>query len=243
MIHLHKSLAVDFRLIFKKLLAPCFIFRDNLSKKSLVLSHSEPDKTKMTLLLYDDHQFVTEAMADFLRANASSIDAIHQCHSVESFINTIQKNKPDVVISDVLSDENAGFRIFEYCAKNFPTTSVFAFSSVSNPFIINELKNLGVIEVVNKKDGFGKLWETVLEKLATPRIKNRRVNQAELTQTEKEIVAHLINGLSAKEIAQLKGSSINTINNQKSRLLEKFGCNSTTDLIIKLSQLGLINVL
>ena len=196
----------------------------------------------MIILLYDDHQFVTEAMAEYLNTK-DGVLAIHQCHTVEEFISDIRLYNPDIVISDVLSDENAGFRIFEHCLQFFPATAVFAFSSVSNPFIIHELKNLGVIEIINKKDGFEKLWNTIVEKSSVPRIKKRLIKNHELTPAEKDIVSLLIKGLSSKEIAEMKGSSLNTINNQKSRLLEKFNCNSTTDLIIKLSQLGLINVL
>ena len=64
-----------------------------------------------------------------------------------------------------------------------------------------------------------------------------------LTKREKEIAILLTKGFSAKEIAEVIGSSQNTINNQKNAMLEKFDCVNSTELIVKLSQMGLLGIL
>ena len=59
-----------------------------------------------------------------------------------------------------------------------------------------------------------------------------------LTPKEKDIVRYLARGMSAKEIAALTQSAVNTINNQKNHLLAKFECMNTTELISKLTLMG-----
>jgi DNA-binding CsgD family transcriptional regulator len=44
--------------------------------------------------------------------------------------------------------------------------------------------------------------------------------------------------MSAKEIAALTQTAVNTINNQKNHLLAKFECMNTTELISKLTLMG-----
>ncbi|MBL0191897.1 MAG: response regulator transcription factor, partial [Saprospiraceae bacterium] len=64
-----------------------------------------------------------------------------------------------------------------------------------------------------------------------------------LTKREKEISQLMAKGLAAKEIADILGSSPNTINNQKNRLLEKFECTNSTELVVKLAQMGLMGII
>jgi DNA-binding NarL/FixJ family response regulator len=49
-------------------------------------------------------------------------------------------------------------------------------------------------------------------------------------------------GMSAKEIAALTNSVVNTINNQKNHLLAKFEYMNTTELISKLTLMGYIKL-
>lgn len=196
----------------------------------------------MNILLYDDHNFVTEAVANFI-SQQSDVDHVDRCHSIEEVKKNLQKYDVDILVSDVLSDEDAGFSLFEYVAKYHPDVRVVVYSSLSNKFIIDSLLEMGVFVVVNKKEPISVLWENILKtKSSLLASSKKNVTLVKLTNREKEIVTLLAQGLVAKEIAEILGSSPNTINNQKNTMLEKFDCLNSTELVVKLSQMGLISI-
>jgi two-component system, NarL family, captular synthesis response regulator RcsB len=198
----------------------------------------------MQILLYDDHSFVTEAIAKHITENTNA-EVVDQCHTIKEVMMSLKSNEVDILVSDVLSDEDSGFTIFEYVTKNYPETKVVVYTSISNIFIVQSLLEMGISGVVNKKESIAILWEyiqKIMEETKTTSKKNIPTI-LQLTKREKEIAILLSKGLSAKEISDTIGSSQNTINNQKNAMLEKFGCTNSTDLVVKLTQMGLIGIL
>ncbi len=197
----------------------------------------------MRVLIYDDHSFVTEAISNYFTQNTEAT-VLDRIHTITEAILSLKDRDVDVLISDVLSDEDAGFTLFEHVRKFYPNTKIIAYSSITNVFIIQTLLEIGVSAVVNKKESIATLWETTQKVWNEHKTVSKNVQPlSKLTNREKEIVAYLAKGLSAKEIADILGLSPNTVNNQKNALLEKFDCLNSTELVVKLSQFGLISVL
>lgn len=197
----------------------------------------------MNILLYDDHNFVTEAVAQYL-SRYPDIRIVAQCHNVADVIHNLKINEVDLLVSDVLSDEDAGFTIFNHTTQNYPKTKVVIYSSITNDFIIQSLLDMGISAVINKKVSIAILWEQIQKILLEGKTKTKKETTIlKLTKREKEIASFLARGLSAKEIAESIGSSQNTINNQKNAMLEKFDCMNSTELVVKLTQMGLIGII
>jgi len=112
------------------------------------------------ILLYDDHSFVTEAITKHIYdyTNAQVVD---QCHTINDVRMSLRKNDVDILISDVLSDENAGLTLFEHVTQKYPKISIIVYTSVSNKFIIHSLLKMGIAEVVNKKESITVLIATI----------------------------------------------------------------------------------
>ncbi len=196
----------------------------------------------MKVLLYDDHPFVTEAITSYINV-LGEMQVVGMCHTIEDFKVKLANTKPDIVISDVLSDEDAGFTVFHYILEHFPKIKIVAYTSISSSFIIHSLLDLGVHEVVNKRENIATLIDKVKQVYESSTSKNYKVvDLLTLTPREKQIVDFLKLGLVAKEIAVELGTSPHTINNQKNALLEKFGCTNSIELIVKLSQMGLVGL-
>lgn len=198
----------------------------------------------MKLLIFDDHRVITDAIASYAKAN-SDVEIIAQCHRIVEVKKAFDKTIPDIVISDILTDEDEGFALFEYILRRNKKVKIVAYSCVSNDFIIQSLLQMGVSAFINKRETLATLWQKVEDVYQNKDNENVRNLQKikNLTAKEKKIVMMLTQGFAAKEIASELNSSVNTINNQKNSLLLKFNCNNSTELIIKLSQMGLINVL
>ncbi|HMR90102.1 MAG TPA: response regulator transcription factor [Saprospiraceae bacterium] len=197
----------------------------------------------MNILVYDDHKFVTEAIFQFIsKQNKANVTAT--CNTIDEVKEVMSKNKVDILVSDLLSNEDAGFTLIEFIFKNYPETKIIIYSSVTSEFIIDALLDMGVSKFVNKIDSLDVLWENIEEIYENIEPVHHKYYQSlRLTKREKEIVSLLSQGLAAKEIANILGSSPNTINNQKNALLEKFNCLNSIDLVVKLSQMGLIGII
>jgi NarL family two-component system response regulator LiaR len=197
----------------------------------------------MKVILYDDHIFVTEAIASYIHSFDKNAD-INQCQTIAAVKACLAGDVPDIFISDVLSDENAGLSLFHFIAQFYPTVKIVAYTSISNSFIIQSLLNIGVSRVVSKKEKIAALWDSALGVYEDQ--KNYVFSEQPamiLSSREREIAIFLAQGLTAKEIAVNLGTSSHTTNNQKNALLAKFDCTNSTELVVKLAQMGLINVL
>ena len=90
------------------------------------------------------------------------------------------------------------------------------YTSITNSYILESLINLGISRVVNKSEKISTLWKSVEEILKTQKTVTISDHpELILTIREKEVVEYLSKGMSAKEIAKLLGTSVNTVNNQK----------------------------
>lgn len=196
----------------------------------------------MKILLYDDHILVTEAIASYIR-NVDHKISIVQCQTTAAVKESVGEMIPDIFISDVLSPENAGLSLFHYFNQFYPSVKIIVYTSITNSYILESLINLGIFRVVNKSEKISTLWESVEETLKTQKTVTISDHpELILTIREKEVVEYLSKGMSAKEIAKLLGTSVNTVNNQKNELLARLNCNNSTDLVIKLTQMGFIGI-
>lgn len=199
----------------------------------------------MKILLFDDHRFVLNTLCEFLKTqqNIEIVGAFTQKHEILKALS--QNTDIDLLISDVLTDEEIGLSLFEEIQEAQYPVKVLVYSSINSDFVKQFLFEYGVVAFVNKRESLEKLWETIelvhlnerYQKQATPEIQ-----PPQLTHKEHEIARYLAKGLAAKEIAKLTNCSVNTINNQKSHLLAKFDCTNSTELALRLLQMGYLKM-
>ena len=65
-------------------------------------------------------------------------------------------------------------------------------------------------------------------------LSSQRPVKAELTAREREVAAHLMDGLTSKEIGRALGISHRTVEIYRSRLMRKYAASTTADLVHKL---------
>ena len=65
-------------------------------------------------------------------------------------------------------------------------------------------------------------------------LSSRRPVKAELTAREREVAAHLMDGLTSKEIGKVLGISHRTVEIYRARLMRKYKASTTADLVHKL---------
>ncbi|MBK8624536.1 MAG: response regulator transcription factor [Saprospiraceae bacterium] len=193
--------------------------------------------------LYDDHTFVTDAMKQSLSVY-DDIDIVGVGNTIDDVLSFIDSTNPDLLIADIFSDENRGTTLFTEAFKKNPNLKIIIFSSITNSFLIDSLYQMGISAIVNKNEGFERLYIEII-KVTKNIYSTKKMIQSlpSLTPREKEIVLLLCKGCASKEIALALGSSFNTVENQKNALLKKFNCSNSTELVAKLAQMGLISIL
>ncbi len=198
----------------------------------------------MTIALFDDHPIILDGLSDFFSKKAG-VKVVGTASRKADVITLLESQNIDILVSDVITDEELGLELFEEIQRQAFTTKVIVYSSLQGELVHNFLYEYGVVGIVNKSKGLEELWQLVeLAYLTTEYKKKNTTNTPPpmLTPKEKEIVRYLARGLSAKEIAALTQSAVNTINNQKNHLLAKFECMNATELMSKLTMMGYLKL-
>lgn len=197
----------------------------------------------MKLAIFDDHQFVIDSLVSFLK-DKTEVEIVGTAKNKREVLELLSNKDVDILISDILTEEEIGLSLFEEIQKKGFATKVIVFTNITSEFIKDYLFDYGVVAFLNKKESLEDLWETI--KLVYQNIKYHPQPSnnlpPSLTTKEKEIVGYLAKGLAAKEIAILTNTSVNTINNQKNHLIEKFNCTNSTELAIKLIHMGYLKI-
>ena len=197
----------------------------------------------MTMVLFDDHPIILDGLRDFF-SKKEGVQVVGTATKKDDVIKLLKKQKIDILVSDVITDEELGLELFEEIQKAEFTTKVIVYSSLQGELVHNFLYEYGVVGIVNKSKGLEELWQLVELAYLTTEYKKKSSNASPptLTPKEKDIARYLTRGMTAKEIAVLTQSAVNTINNQKNHLLAKFECMNTSELISKLTQMGYLKL-
>jgi DNA-binding NarL/FixJ family response regulator len=197
----------------------------------------------MKIALFDDHPIILEGLSNYFLKKAD-VELVGAVSTKAEVIKLLRSTSVDILISDVITDEELGLELFEEIQAMDIDTKVIVYSSLQGDLVHNFLYEYGVVAILNKNKGLEELWQMVeVAYLATEYKKKSSDSQPPaLTPKEKEIVKYLARGLAAKEIAAITQSSVNTINNQKNHLLAKFECVNTTELVLKLTQMGYVKL-
>lgn len=194
----------------------------------------------MTIALFDDHPIILDGLSNFFSKKAG-VKVVGTATRKADVITLLAAQDIDILVSDVITDEELGLELFEEIQRRAFTTKVIVYSSLQGELVHNFLYEYGVVGIVNKSKGLEELWQLVELAYLTTEYKKKNTNNTPppmLTPKEKDIVRYLARGMSAKEIAALTQTAVNTINNQKNHLLAKFECMNTTELISKLTLMG-----
>lgn len=197
----------------------------------------------MKIALFDDHPIILDGLKDFF-SKKEGVEIVGTATKKADVIHLLESNNVDILVSDVLTDEELGLELFEEIQSRNFSAKVIVYSSLQGDLVHNFLYEYGVIGIVSKNKGLAELWQFVeLAYLTTEyKKKSNTATPPMLTAKEKEIAKYLARGLTAKEIAALTHSAVNTINNQKNHLLAKFDCMNTTELISKLINIGYLKL-
>lgn len=200
---------------------------------------------KIKIAVAEDHSIVVEGIKTIL-STSSDIQYVGCANKGSDLLHLLQTKTPDVLILDLnLGGEN-GFDILEKIKEQFATLKVIILTMYNEPAFVRKAKSLGanayllknyssdeLLQVISSiNDGvFQTSKEIVLAKENDNTFNSSFSVISQLSPKEKEIIKHVANGLSSKEIAENLFISVHTVDTHRRNLLKKLNLNNTASLV------------
>lgn len=194
------------------------------------------DDFKGHIYLIDDDPSIRRSLAFSLSSVRYSIQTFD---SPAAFLRDALPITPAVILLDIRMPEMTGLALqTEMLARGRQTPIIFI-SGESQPIEIIEAMKNGAVDFLIKPfrlDALMTAIDLALQKdkrLQSQKIMSLNVRERfmRLTDREREVCRWMIKGYGNKEIAQMNGSAPATVKLHRSRVLEKMGCETLSELI------------
>jgi DNA-binding NarL/FixJ family response regulator len=198
------------------------------------------------IIIIDDHTLFRVGLVAILKKEPK-FEVVGDYGSFTPLKSMIPTLNANVVLVDISMGKESGLEIAKFIKHANPSIKVIILSSHKEEFYIVNALEAGVDGYIHKDsepkeliagilkvaDG-DKFYSIEISELLINNIYNKpRSGLPFLTAKEKEMIQHLLEGLSSKEIATKMNVSPRTIETHRANVLSKFGLKNTTELIKK----------
>jgi DNA-binding NarL/FixJ family response regulator len=211
-------------------------------------SKNEKTSSSIKVMLVDDHPIVRQGLRDVLE-NTGDITVCSESGNANEAITLINKDKPDVVIVDIMLEGNVnGIDLVKSISDRFPDVytlvlsmhdeSIYAERAIkagARGYLMKDIapRNIAdAIRTVKRGDLYLRedLSKKILEKMISRNPDTKSVATDRLSDRELEIFQFIGNGYSIKEIAVKLNLSIYTVESHRRSIKEKLNLKTSSDL-------------
>jgi len=200
---------------------------------------------RISILLADDHKLIRDAWS-FMLTSDPRFEVAAIASSGEEAIAQASVVKPDIVLMDINMGTISGFEAAEKILSENPGIRIIGVSMHSMPAYAKRLFKLGGRGYVTKNSSREEFIHAILEvhkgkTYICDEIKDvlsQREFETEagpdinlLSKRELEVVKHIKNGLSSKEISNQLGLSLKTVEVHRYNILKKLNLKNSAVLI------------
>ncbi len=197
------------------------------------------------LLIYEDDKDLREGLAQFLGSDEEFEVACHfeNCNTVKSDIVTFD---PDILLMDIDMPGTNGIEGILLAKMAKPSINILMFTVFDDEKKIFDAICNGADGYLLKKTPPNKIIEALKDVYSggapmTPSIAKKVLNffpkksatDAQLTVKEMEILLHLVNGKSYKQIAEVQHVSLETVRSHIKHIYSKLHVNSMSQAVAK----------
>lgn len=199
---------------------------------------------KISILLVDDHTIVREGMRALLGCE-TDFEVVAEAENGREAIEQAIKNQPDVVIMDLAMPYMNGAQATRGIVKACPSTKVLVVSSYTDDGCVAAVLKAGALGYLVKQTAAGELARAIREVVRgksffSPSISRRmeeeqhrsakREGRSELTGREAQVLQHIADGFSNKEIAAELSISVKTVEKHRQKVMDKLNIHETAGL-------------
>ena len=212
------------------------------------------------LVLADDHALMREGLKSLI-ANETDFEVVGEVDSGKTIVELARKAGAHIVVMDVAMPDLNGIEATRKLLKAIPNIKVVALSGHANGEFVREMLKAGASAYVLKARAYEELVRAIREvmkgkKYLSPDIAQGVVDAyveisssmstnpafVVLTDRERESLQLIAEGKSTKEVADVLGVSVKTIETHRHNIMEKLHLHSVAELTKYAIREGLTSV-
>jgi DNA-binding NarL/FixJ family response regulator len=208
---------------------------------------------KITILIADDHKLIRETWGFILNSD-ERFQVVAECSNGEEAIEMTKKMRPKIALLDINMSPLNGMEATEQIKKFSPSTKVIGVSMHSQPAYVKKLLKLGASGYVTKNSPQQEMFEAIVEvekgnRFICAEVKTILSEQVfeedastgvnALSSRELDVIKHIKDGLSSKEISVQLNISLKTVEVHRHNILKKLNLKNSASLVNYINAAGL----
>jgi DNA-binding NarL/FixJ family response regulator len=216
-------------------------------------SHATRNTPKHRLLVADDHALVRQGIIKVL-ALAGDLVVVAEASSGGEVMTALERQELDLVLLDLLMPGTKDVELIKRLSSTYPHLPVIVLTMHADPHIARRALEAGARGYLTKDSSPELLVDAVRQVLAgrsyvDPSLTGALIRGGrapaneeleQLSARERQVLVALVSGRSVMEIAGELQLASNTVSTYKSRLMEKLGQASFSDLVRYALRNGLV---
>jgi DNA-binding NarL/FixJ family response regulator len=204
----------------------------------------------ISVLLVDDHSLVRRGFRRMLEDDPE-IQVVGEAGEGNEAVAKAAELHPTVVVMDFALPGMNGAAATKLILKSAPGTAVLILSMHSEPnyvrtcleagargYLLKNAADLELADAIKRIAAGEQVLDPRLEQLPeTPATATRPLSAREL-----EILQHIVNGKSNKEIAGMLGLSVNTVSVHRANIMQALGIHNAAELVVYAIRNGLASI-
>lgn len=197
------------------------------------------------IFVADDHEIVREGVCSLLRRHPEW-EICGVAGDGRETVAAVERLRPDIVVMDINMPHLNGLDATRQIKRKFPATEVLIFTATETEGIVREVFKVGARSYLLKSEANDHLAPAiealckhrtyfsskVSEMVFSGYLKGEaQVEDRALTPRERELVQLVAEGKSNKEIAEVLGLSVKTVETHRARVMRKLGLDSVASLV------------
>jgi DNA-binding NarL/FixJ family response regulator len=201
---------------------------------------------KITILIADDHKLIRETWTYILNSD-ERFEVVAECGDAEQAVELAKELTPNIVLMDINMPPFNGFEATEQIRKGSPDSKIIGVSMHSQPAYAKKMLQVGARGYVTKNSSKEEMFNAITEvfngnKYVCDEIKTIISDQLlddnhdapsvnSLTEREMQIIHHIREGHSSKEIASQLDISLKTVEVHRHNILKKLKLKNSASLV------------
>ncbi len=201
---------------------------------------------KITILIADDHKLIRETWTYILNGDPR-FQVISECGDSETAVELARLKRPHIILMDINMAPFNGFEATEKIRRVSPGSKIIGVSMHSQPAYAKKMLQVGAKGYVTKNSSKEEMFAAITEvykgnKYVCDEIKTIISDQLldenqdipsinSLTEREIQIINHIREGLSSKEIASQLEISLKTVEVHRHNILKKLKLKNSASLV------------
>ncbi|WP_448520494.1 response regulator [Rhodoflexus sp.] len=202
--------------------------------------------------LVDDHQIIRDGIKKLL-ADEEDIAVVAEASSVKEALQMLERHRVHLLITDISMPNGSGFDLIKAIAAHKDLKVVILSMHTEEAYVkraiemgvsgyltkdISRLELVRAIHAVYEGENYFSdaisrvMMNTMIKKARRPNNLDKPA-ESRLTAREKEIIRHILDGLSSPEIAEKLFISHRTVENHRANIMNKLKVRNTIELVRK----------